>query len=129
MQKNSLATQFIKYFGAALGGYVADFGTLIFFKEVLNVHYLLSASAGFILGLVVVYIISNRYVFGESKLKSKTNEFILFAVIGIVGLGILNLAMWLLTSGLHVNYLASKILATVVVYAWNFFARRSMYHN
>ena len=129
MQKNSLATQFIKYFGAALVGYVVDFGTLIFFKEVLNVHYLLSASAGFILGLVVVYIISNRYVFGESKLKSKTNEFILFAVIGIVGLGILNLVMWLLTSGLHVNYLASKILATVVVYSWNFFARRSMYHN
>ena len=129
MQKNSLATQFIKYFGAALVGYVVDFGTLIFFKEVLNVHYLLSASAGFILGLVVVYIISNRYVFGESKLKSKTNEFILFAVIGIVGLGILNLVMWLLTSDLHVNYLASKILATVVVYSWNFFARRSMYHN
>lgn len=129
MPHRKLAIQFIKYFGTALIGYVFDFGSLIIAKEVFHIHYLISATIGFVLGLVVVYILSNRYVFGESKLNSKTHEIALFAVIGLVGLGLLNLLMWAMTSGLGVNYLLSKVLATIVVYGWNFFARRSLYHN
>ena len=124
-----LSIQFAKYFGVAGIGYLVDFGSMIVAKEILHLHYLISATIGFILGLIVVYILSGRYVFGESKITSRKKEFLLFALIGVVGLGILNLLMWALTSGLHVNYLVSKILATIVVYAWNFFARRSLYHN
>ena len=124
-----LSIQFTKYFGAAAIGYTVDFGTLLLCKEVLGLHYLASSSAGFILGLIAVYIISTRYVFGQSKLSSRKREFVAFAVIGVMGLGILNLIMWLLTDGVHINYLVSKIFATVVVYIWNFFARRAMYNN
>ncbi len=124
-----IGLQFIKYFGAALVGYVVDFGTLIICKEIFGLHYLISATAGFILGLVVVYVLSNKYVFGESKLQSKRQELLLFAVIGLVGLVILNILMWALTSGAGINYLVSKIAATVIVYIWNFFARRALYHN
>ena len=124
-----IGLQFIKYFGAALVGYVVDFGTLIICKEIFGLHYLISATAGFVLGLVVVYVLSNKYVFGESKLQSKRQELLLFAVIGLVGLVILNILMWALTSGAGINYLVSKIAATVIVYIWNFFARRALYHN
>lgn len=124
-----LTLQFIRYFGVALVGYVFDFGSLIFFKQVLNVHYLIAATIGFTIGLAVTYVLSNKYVFGESKFKSKKADFIAFALIGVVGLGALNLLMWLLTGGFHVNYIISKIAATVVVYVWNFFARRALYKN
>lgn len=122
-------TQFTKYFGVALIGYLVDFGSMIFCKEVLGLHYLLSATVGFILGLFVVYILSGRYVFGRSKLSSKRQEFLLFGLIGLIGLGILNILMWGMTSGLGVSYLLSKVLATVIVYAWNFLARRALYHD
>lgn len=125
----TVGTQFIKYFGVALIGYVVDFGSLMLCKEVFDLHYLASASVGFVLGLIVVYVLSGRYVFGDSKIKSKSKEFLLFAGIGLVGLGILNLLMWAMTGGLGINYLASKIAATAVVYIWNFLARRAMYHN
>jgi putative flippase GtrA len=124
-----LIKQFAKYFGAAIIGYAVDFGSLILFKEILHVHYLVSAAIGFTLGLIVLYIISNRYVFGKSKIQSKTYEFMLFTIIGLIGLGILTVLMWALTDGAHINYLISKILATVVVYGWNFFARRKLYHD
>lgn len=124
-----LTMQFIRYFGVALVGYVFDFGSLIFFKQVLHVHYLLAATIGFTIGLAITYVLSNRYVFGESKLKSKRADFIAFALIGIVGLGVLNLLMWLLTGGFHINYIVSKVAATVVVYLWNFFARRALYKS
>ena len=129
MRNNNLISQFIKYFGVAIVGYVVDFGSLLICKELLGLHYLISASVGFTLGLVVVYLLSGRYVFGQSKITSKSREFLLFAGIGVVGLVILTLLMWLMTGGLGISYIASKIAATVVVYIWNFFARRAMYHN
>ena len=124
-----LTRQFTRYFGVALVGYVFDFGSLIFLKQVLHVHYLLAATIGFTIGLAITYVLSNKYVFGESKLKSKKADFAAFALIGIVGLAMLNLLMWLLTGGFHVNYIVSKVAATVAVYLWNFFARRALYKN
>lgn len=126
---NKPLRQFIKYFSAALVGYVVDFGLLIFCTEVLHLHYILAAIIGFVAGLIVVYALSNMYVFGASKLKSRTTEFLIFAVIGIVGLFLLTALMWILTDLASINYIVSKILATVIVYAWNFFARKSLYHD
>jgi putative flippase GtrA len=121
--------QFIRYFIVAFIGYCFDFGTLIILHELLSVHYLIAASCGFVLGLVVVYILSSKYVFGESKIKSKSTEFGLFALIGVIGLGILNILMWVFTDIFLVNYIVSKVFATVFVYVWNFLARRSLYHD
>lgn len=127
MKRNT--SQFMKYFLAAGVGYIVDFGAMVLCKEIFQLHYLVSATIGFIVGLVVVYIVSSRYVFGESKIKSRRHEFVLFALIGLVGLGILNLVMWILTSGISIDYMVSKILATVAVYMWNFLARRALYYN
>lgn len=125
----SLAKQFSAYFAVAGIGYFVDFGLLILLHEVFGVHYLVAAATGFIGGLAVLYALSSRYVFKNSKLSSKSTEVGLFALIGIVGLGILSLSMWLLTDLVGINYLVSKIIATVGVYLWNFFARRALYHN
>jgi len=124
-----LLMQFIKYFGVALIGYVVDFGALIILKEAFGMHYLIASSIGFLFGLIVVYFLSDIFVFGESKIKSKKLHFAVFAVTGIVGLLLLNALMWIFTDILGVMYLASKIIATVFVYIWNFFARRSLYKN
>lgn len=125
----NISAQFGRYLAAALVGYCFDFGTLILLHGVLHVNYLLATTCGFVFGLVVIYILSNLYVFGESKVKSRTAEFGLFAIIGIIGLGILDLLMWVFTGKLGVNYILSKVIATVFVYAWNFLARRSLYHS
>jgi putative flippase GtrA len=124
-----ISGQFGRYFVVAGIGYVFDFGTLIILHELLNVHYLASAAVGFVVGLIVLYVLSGKYVFKGSKIKSRSLEFGVFALIGIVGLGILSLSMWMLTGLLDLNYLLSKIIATAGVYIWNFFARRSLYNN
>lgn len=130
LQKHKpLVKQFVKYFGVALIGYIADFGSLILLTELLNIHYLIAASVGFTMGLIVIYILSNRFVFGKSKIKTKYIEFIIFAGIGLIGLGLLNLLMWIFTERFGAYYIISKIIATVFVYMWNFFARRAIYHE
>lgn len=128
-KKNKLVYQFAQYFGAALIGLFFDFATLVILKEVFNLNYLLAAAGGFILGLVVVFVLSDKFVFSNPKIKSKHLNFILFGVIGLVGLGLLSFFMWLFTGVIGINYIISKVLATVFVYMWNFFARRSLYHS
>lgn len=125
----TVANQFVKYFGVALVGLIVDFGTLVFLHDVVHVHYLVAAAGGFIAGLAVNYALSSKYVFKNSKLKSRTLEFMMFGVVGLIGLGVLSLSMWLLVSVLGIQYLIAKCLATVVVYIWNFVGRKALYND
>ena len=125
----ALIKQFTKYFGVALIGLFFDFLTLYIFKEVFGLHYILASILGFTVGLFVNYILSNRFVFTKPKIESKHTQFLLFLVIGVVGLLLLSLQMWVFVDKLSLNYLVSKVFATALVYLWNFFARRSLYHN
>jgi putative flippase GtrA len=61
--------------------------------------------------------------------ENKYLEFLLFLVIGLIGLGLNELFLWMLTDLAHVYYLISKILTAVVVYLWNFFARKILLFN
>jgi len=124
-----LSLQFVRYLGVAFVGLGFDFGTLVFLREICHVHYLVAAAGGFMAGLAINYILSVRYVFTNPKIKSHAMNFGLFALIGLIGLGLLSLCMWALTDGLGINYIISKVLATVIVYMWNFFARRNLYHD
>lgn len=105
---------------------VADFGTLLFLKEVLGVHYLLAATISFSLGVVVNYVLSVRWVFANRKFTNRHAEFTIFLIICAVGLG-LNLAIIAaMVQLLNVDYRIAKIVSTVVVFFWNFVARKKI---
>lgn len=123
---SSTQAQMFRYGFVAFFGLAIDFGAVIFTKEILHLHYLIAACGGFILGLIVTYILSNKLVFGAPK-ANRGKIFLLFSLIGLVGLAILNLLMWFFTGGLGINYIVSKGLATIVVFMWNFFARKSLF--
>lgn len=127
--KTIFSLQSGKYIAAASVGYVFDLSLLIFLHSFLELNYNLSATGGFIIGLIIQYVLSNRYVFGESKLSKKSYEITSFAAIGVVGLLILNVLMFVFITGLHINYIVAKILATIFVYIWNFLARRALYNE
>lgn len=119
--------QSLQYFWVALVGLIVDFGLLVLLTEVFGVNYLIAAVCGFLGGLIVNFFLSERFVFADPKLKSGWVRFVLFGIIGAIGLGILTLLMWLQVDILSWHYIVAKVLATAVVYAWNFLARRWMY--
>lgn len=121
--------QLVNYFWVAGIGFLVDFGTLFIFTEYLRFPYLLSALIGFLAGLVCNFFLSEKFVFGKSQVNSPYLRFTIFGLIGLIGLGILELLMWIQVYYFHVQYLLSKIFATVAVYAWNFFARKLMYQK
>ena len=118
--------QLLKY--GFVGGiaYVVDFGSLFFLTEVIKFHYLVSAAIAFILGLLTNYILSIFWVFSRRTLVNWRTEFVIFSIIGLVGLGLNEGIIWFFTDLIHFHYLISKIVSALVVFFWNFFARKKI---
>jgi len=104
--------------------FIVDFGSLFIFTEIFNIYYLISAALAFLLGLTVNYSLSITWVFIKRKLRSKQFEFGVFAIIGVVGLGINEFIIWFFTDYLHFYYLISKLFSAGIVLMWNFSARK-----
>ena len=126
---NSLSMQFIRYIFVGGIAFIADYATLWFFTEYLHFHYLISASIAFIAGLAVNYILSTIWVFSKPVFSNKIVEFVLFGLIGVIGLVLNGIIMYLLTDKCGVHYMASKLVSTVTVFIWNFAARRFLLYK
>jgi len=116
--------QLLRY--TAVGGvaFAVDFGSLFLLTEFGGLHYLLSAVFAFGLGLLTNYLLSVAWVFNRRTLSSRGMEFLVFGLIGVLGLGLNEVVLWVLTEGAGFHYLLSKAGAAVVVFLWNFFARK-----
>ena len=106
--------------------FIVDFCSLYVLTEIFGIHYLVSAALAFLLGLATNYFLSIVWVFHIHTLKNRWYEFGIFTLIGIVGLGLNEFFIWFFTERIHFYYLLSKIVSTVFVYLWNFFARKFM---
>lgn len=122
----NLMAEFGRYFLASGVGLLVDFGLLFTLTEYAHFHYLVSASISFLVGLAVVYYLSIKWVFTARRLTSPRAELLVFAVVGVVGLGLNNLGLWLLTELAGLYYLGSKVLVTGGVFLWNFSARKML---
>ena len=117
--------QLVKYGTVSLLALLVDAGLLHFLTEALKVNYLLSASIGFSCGLVVNYTLSIRTVFDKSR-YSRPGEFVLYTVIGILGL-LLNDLIIFVSVELGAWYMTAKLVSTAIVFFFNFFCRRSLF--
>lgn len=117
--------QFFRY--AFVGGIAtaADWGILFILTEYAGIYFLISASVAFLAGLATNFALSKQLVFKASEAKVRPlMEFISYAIIGIIGLGITELLLALLTNQLSIHYMLSKIIATMIVLFWNYFVRK-----
>lgn len=126
---NNTLLQIFRY--GFVGGiaFIVDYGTLFLFTSYVGVPYLWSAAIAFCLGLVTNYLLSISWVFRRNESMKGWQEFLIFAVIGIVGLGFNELIMYVGTDILHCYYMVSKLISTGIVFFWNFLARKYMLFN
>lgn len=124
-QVYGLIASFMRYLVAGGAGFLLDYGVLLFCYEVVGIHYLIASALGFIAGLIFVYVSSNKWVFGHRKMEEcKVKEFSIFSLIGIVGLLLTVLFMWVFTDELGMPPRISKLFTTALVLLWNFGARK-----
>ncbi|MDD4969122.1 MAG: GtrA family protein [Paludibacter sp.] len=126
---NNSFLQLFRYTFVGGLAFLVDFGLLIMLTEYFHIYYLLSAGIAFVFGLIVNYYLSINWVFNSRVVENKLFEFLVFTLIGIVGLGLNELFLWLLTDKLLFYYIFSKAITTFIVYFWNFFARKLLLFN
>ena len=122
---NKIFTQLMKFGIVGVVATIIDFSVLTILTEVFGVHYLASAAIGFTVSTLFNYIASMRYVFNSRfGPHEKRKELIIFILLSVVGLGLNQFFMWLFVEFFSIFYIFSKVLATVLVMAWNFVSRK-----
>ena len=117
-------SQVVRYTFSSALALIVDFGTLFLLTHYLSINYLVSAGLAFILGLLTNYLICIFWVFERRTVSNQYLELSVFAFIGVFGLGINELLIWLFTEQFHFHYLLSKLVSTGFVFIWNFSARK-----
>ena len=116
--------EFIRYSVFGSLAFVVDFGLLVILTEFAGLNYLTAAAIAFVAGLAAIYILSISVVFRWRTYPDRFREATFFALFGIVGLGLNQLLMYLLTDQAAIHYTLSKVITATVVLAWNFGSRR-----
>lgn len=122
---------------------VVDVSLFTLLANILHVNYIASNILAFTAGLFINYMIAREWVFnsGGRQHNSKT-DFALYAVIGVLGLALSNLLLYVLID-IKVMYgvisivlppagdgevkFASKMATVLIVFIWNFIMRRKLF--
>lgn len=122
--------QLFRYLFVGGLAFVVDYGLLFVLTEYAGLHYLASATIAFIAGLTVNYFLSTSWIFRSGAvIKNKVGEFVVFALIGVVGLVLTNVLLFLFTDVCGIHYMVSKLITTALVMLWNFFGRKLILFN
>lgn len=119
--------QLARYFLVGGFAFIVDFGLFALCLYTFGWHYLLANLMGLTAGLTLNYALSIRWVFSDCKRrleKRKLAEFSVFAIVGIIGVGINELLMLLLVDFFCIQEMASKMIAAIIVLLWNFCGRK-----
>lgn len=117
--------EFTRYLAVSGLGFAVDFSLLVFGVEVLSLPLFVANTISFICGVVVVYIGSIRWAFDNRKLTDKQAEFMIFCAIGIVGLGVNQIALWFGAAALALPYALAKIGAAGASFLSNYLMRKA----
>jgi putative flippase GtrA len=138
--KSAIPGQLCRYLFA--GGLVlsTDYGLLLLMAGPLHFFYLVATGIAFVLGESLSFYISLRWVFEVESKLSRASLFLMFQIAGVVGLLLTLGGVYILSDNLLVSqarewvsaftgiaipfYLLPKAVTTVVVFFWNFMAKR-----
>ncbi len=121
---DNVVFQMFRYVFVGGIAFIADWGSLFLITQC-GVYYLVSAVISFIIGLIVNYILSKIFIFKKEQTDvNPVAEFIVYGIIGVIGLGLTEVIMYLLTTVCGLYYMISKVIAAIIVLIWNFVARK-----
>ncbi|MDD2284846.1 MAG: GtrA family protein [Paludibacter sp.] len=119
MIESLLVVKLLKFMLVGFSGMLIDYGITWLLKEKVKLNQYIANSAGFILAASSNYIWNRLWTFA-SQSEQVSREYFSFIFISVIGLAINNLVILLLNGKLKLNFYLAKLIAIVVVTAWNF---------
>lgn len=125
-KSSDTAVQFWRSFIAGGVATLLDIALLYILTDLLGVHYLLSAAAGFIAGVILLYFVNILWIFDKRKHASRQKEFLIFCLISIIGLVLNEIIIYSGVEFFGIWYVAAKIGSTLMVFVFNFYFRKKL---
>lgn len=123
--------RFARFLVVGMSGTLLDLAILSLLKVVFGWATLPANLISYSCGIINNYFLNRYWVYPESRHRQGWRQVVQFVVISLVGLGLNNLIVLALESlgrsflaNPSLAYLPAKIVATLVVLLWNFFANR-----
>lgn len=117
----TVARQFVSFCALGAVGTLAHYLVLVLGVE-LSGGAVISSTLGFIVGAVVNYALSYRFVFRSSSSHPQTIT--KFLAVALFGLGLNTLVFSSAIYSLKLHYLVGQVLATSIVVLWSFVGNR-----
>lgn len=121
----------LKYLGVGIVGTAADWTVFALLIGYTSLIYVLAMAMSYFVGMVVNYALNRHFTF-KSTYKKMHYQFVAFAVIALIGLGIQEALMFgmvhFLMGDTDADHLlmASRVVATFVGFAWTFVANKKI---
>jgi len=114
----------IKY--SIVGGiaFIVDFSIFYTAINFFEINYFVSGFYSFIVGVFVNYLLARRFVFYNHNKVKKSTEFVGVYLISGIGLLIHQVTIYSLVEFINSDVYVSKILASAIVFLWNYNMRR-----
>jgi putative flippase GtrA len=122
----TLVREAIGYMVVSACALTIDISVLFVLVHYFRWWYVAAASASFLVGLFVGYVLSVTWVFKYRRLTDQRIEFASFAGIGVIGLAINAAVITFGVKILGIHYLIAKCGAAGFTFVWNFAARRQL---
>lgn len=111
--------KFVKFGIVGAMGVVIDFGLTWYCKEKLRWNKYIANITGFSIAVINNYILNRLWTFKSTNPHWQT-EFGKFALVSTMGLLLNNGCIYIFHQRLKLNFYTAKIIATGIVFIWNF---------
>jgi putative flippase GtrA len=113
--------KFFKYCVVGSFGTFVDLFFIYIFVDVFYLPVILSASISFVLAATSNFVFNNVWTFEKNNETVKA-KYAKFMTVSIIGLMFTVILMYILNTLLSVWYLLAKVITSILVLIWNFYA-------
>lgn len=117
-----LAGQMIRYAGAGGVSAIGHYSSLIIAVEWGQMNPVIAAVLASVVGAVINYLVNYHLTFSSDAPHMRS--VLRFCAVAATGMGWNAAIMWIGTQWMSINYLVTQVVATVLVFFWNFFNNR-----
>jgi len=113
-----------RYLVASVVALAADASLYLGLIRFFGLHYLAAAPVGYVVGVLIIYFLSTRWVFSNRRLMSARREFLIFVSIGGIGLALNQGVIFFCVEKLFTSYELAKLASAAIVFGFNFSGRK-----
>lgn len=124
-QVQSIPLSFFTYFVVGGIAAVVDIGGFMLLTGPFHIVWFWAALCSFLAAVAVNYFLSIRFVFASGVRFSRNAEMALVLLVSAVGLVLNEIVLWALIERIGAARLLAKLIATGVVFLWNYGSRAS----